>query len=59
MCLRKLTVISYWALIGLCRIAVSPAVAIFVDVSYQSDLVGLSAVKAETSKFTLIPIVSA
>lgn len=33
--------------------------AIFVDVSYQSDLLAVSAGKAEGSKFTLMPIVSA
>lgn len=43
---------SYWTFIGFFHCIVSPAVAIFVDVSYQSDLLGLSAGKGETSKFT-------
>lgn len=49
---RQTDVMSYWTLIGLQHRIVSPAVAIFVDVSYQSDLLGLSAGKGETSKFT-------
>lgn len=38
-----------YALIGSARFMVPPAAAIFVDVSYQRDLSGLSAVKAETT----------
>lgn len=56
---RQTNVTSHWAPIGSCHLVVSPAVAIFVDVSYQSDLFGLSAGEAETSKFLLIPAVSA
>lgn len=36
--LRQTNVISHWAVIGLYRLIGSLAVAIFVDVSYQSDL---------------------
>ena len=56
---RQTNVTSHRAPIGSYQLAVSPAVAIFVDVSYQSDLLGLSAGEAETSKFLLIPTVSA
>lgn len=54
--LRQTDVTSHWSLIGLYLLIISPAVAIFVDVSYQSDLLGLSAVKAESSKLSLIPV---
>lgn len=58
--LRQTNVISHWAVIGLYRLIGSLAVAIFVDVSYQSDwLVVRSAGKAGGgSKFIFIPIVS-
>lgn len=57
--LRHTDVISHWAVIGLYRLIVSPAVAIFVDVSYQSDLLGLSAGEADSPKLTRIPVISA
>lgn len=43
-------VIQTHALIGSVRFMVPPAAAMFVDVSYQRYLSGLSAVKAETAK---------